>query len=74
MSPRLIVASFLLLLSTTGSSHAYLDPGTGSLLLQSTIAVAAAAAASIGLYWSRAKLFVSRLLGRSAPDKQSTDE
>jgi uncharacterized membrane protein SpoIIM required for sporulation len=53
-----------LLLSLLGSvillssdAHAYLDPGTGSLLLQGLLAAIAVAAAAAGLYWNRILLF-----------------
>lgn len=34
-------------------AHAYLDPGTGSLIVQSTIAGVAAVAYAVRLYWRR---------------------
>jgi hypothetical protein len=55
-----------LLLATTGPSWAYLDPGTGSLLLQSAIAAVAAVGATAGLYWARLKglIFKARKPGK----------
>lgn len=54
MFERLLVAASLLLISTQ-SAFAYLDPGTGSLVLQMLIAGALTAAASIRIFWARIK-------------------
>ena len=51
--------SFAALLMATRDAHAYLDPGTGSLLLQGLIAGIAAASVVLGGYWSRVKAFFS---------------
>ena len=45
------------LLAFSASAHAYLDPGTGSILVQSLLAGRAGAAAVISLYWQRVKRF-----------------
>ena len=48
----------------------YLDPGSGSYLLQLLIAAALGALIALRLYWKRVKGFVSRLLGRRAQGDQ----
>lgn len=40
-------------------SHAYLDPGTGSIILQSILAGVAVAMGVVRLYWYRLKSFFS---------------
>jgi hypothetical protein len=45
---------------------AYLDPGTGSMLLQGLIAVIAASVAAVGMYWRVLRDFVRRLTGRTS--------
>ena len=45
----------------TSPAHAYLDPGTGSIILQGLLAGIAAAMAAAGLYWARLKSFFSSL-------------
>jgi len=47
----------LLLLSPT-SAHAYLDPGTGSYVVQMLIAGILGAAFAVKMYWIRIKRFV----------------
>ena len=44
-----------------GAAYAYLDPGTGSLIIQSVIGAIAGAAAVVGIYWGKMKAFVLRL-------------
>lgn len=46
-----------LLLALPGEAAAYIDPGTGSLILQGLIASLAAAAVAIRAYWYRLKAF-----------------
>lgn len=62
MSRTAIFAIYLALatLGFPGTSHAYLDPGTGSILLQAAVGSIAAGAAVIGLYWQRVKSFFSK--------------
>jgi hypothetical protein len=55
---RLIVAALLVLLMT-GTAHAYIDPGTGSYLLQILIASLLGAAFALKIYWARIKNFLS---------------
>lgn len=43
-------------------SHAYLDPGTGSIILQSLLASIAVALGAIRMYWQQCKAFVLRLM------------
>ena len=50
----------------SAAAHAYLDPGTGSILVQSLLAGIAGAAAVVSLYWQRIKAFVNRR--KQSPD------
>jgi hypothetical protein len=43
-----------------GDAHAYLDPGSGSMMLQALMAGLIAGLAVIRMYWDRLKAFVSR--------------
>jgi len=55
-----LIQFFTLVAISIQSSHAYLDPGTGSILIQSLIAATAAAAIVIKTYWYRIKGFFSK--------------
>jgi len=58
LSAALLVA--LLLLVPAPPAEAYLDPGTGSIVLQAIIAAIAAAAVALRLYWTRLKALFGR--------------
>ena len=54
-----IMLVLILLVAFPHQAYAYLDPGTGVMIIQGTIAAIAAAGAALGLYWKRIKsLFV----------------
>lgn len=49
----LLVAMVVLVSSADGTLHAYLDPGTGSIVIQAVIAGVVGALAAVRLYWHR---------------------
>jgi len=51
----MITASFVLI--SPGAAFAYLDPGTGSMILQGILGGLAAIAVAGKIYWSRLKSF-----------------
>jgi hypothetical protein len=53
-------AAFLFLLMPAWPAAAYLDPGTGSLILQSIIGALAGAMVAVHVYWRRIKSFLTR--------------
>ncbi len=55
------------------SVYAYIDPGTGSMLIQAFIAIVAGVSVSIGIFWRRLKSFFSRLSGRSTHERNNSD-
>jgi hypothetical protein len=59
-----LVTLFALLLSRP--AHAYLDPGTGSMLVQALLAALAAASAVVAASWGRIRRFFSGG-GKEAP-------
>jgi hypothetical protein len=59
---RLIAVTLLLLVSSP--AYAYLDPGTGSMLVQGLLAALAVASAAVAAFWTRLRLFFS---GRRRP-------
>jgi hypothetical protein len=48
------------LISYTSPVYAYLDPGTGSLLLQGLIGGMAVAMSFLSIYWQKVKAFFSK--------------
>ena len=51
----------------------YLDPGSGSYMLQLLIAGALGALFALRLYWSRVREFFSNIFRRSQEDKNRED-
>ena len=69
--PQINIIGILLLLisvsiAASTPAHAYIDPGTGSLIIQSVIGAIAAIGVTMKLYWHKLKLLFS---GRSAQSK-----
>lgn len=60
----------LLGVALTSPSYAYLDPGTGSIILQSILAGIAVAMGLLRFYWHQFKAFFANLMG-SSPEGQS---
>ena len=58
------LAALCVLLLSASPASAYLDPGTGSMLVQAVIAAVAAASVSIGVFRRRIRSFFGRLFGR----------
>jgi hypothetical protein len=58
------ITGLYVLLLFANPAHAYIDPGTGSMLVQAAIAVVAAASVSIGVFRHRLRSFLSRIFGR----------
>jgi hypothetical protein len=58
--PLAVTLFALVTLLYASPALAYLDPGTGSILLQGVIAVIAAGAVALKLYWRRLKSVFGR--------------
>jgi hypothetical protein len=58
-----------LLLLVPSLAHAYLDPGTGSYVLQLLIGTVLGGLFAIGLFWRRVGATVRRLFKRSRNDE-----
>ena len=50
----------LFLISTSLPAYGYIDPGTGSLIIQGVIGAIAAIGVTLKLYWHKLKLFFVR--------------
>jgi hypothetical protein len=72
-----VIAAWLAvqLAGCSAAAHAYLDPGTGSILVQSLLAGIAGAVAVISLYWQRVKaFFVNLRKSRDTPSSASSPD
>ena len=59
LKEKLLIAFIILALWAT-PAYAYLDPGTGSILLQGLLAGIATLITTLSLYWRRIKAFFSK--------------
>lgn len=65
--PFLLVAAWAMIFPA--DAWAYLDPGTGSLIVQSLIALLAAIGYGLRLYWSRIRLWFKGSTDDSHPQR-----
>jgi len=61
----------ILLLSAFTSAHAYLDPGTGSMMLQVILGGIAAVGVAIKLYWHKLRIAIG--LGKKDESEEESD-
>ena len=59
MKNKIIIFLFFFILTT--KAHAYLDPGTGSIILQAIIGAFAAFFTSIYIFWNKVKNFYKKI-------------
>ena len=69
-----LLSLFLGCTALAAPSHAYLDPGTGSIILQSILAGIAVAMGVLRLYWYRLKAFFSGKSAKSESKESDTAE
>ena len=74
LSFKSFVAVFTLGMVFSSNAYAYLDPGTGSLILQAIIGTVAAVAATAGVYWHKFKSFFSKNDNSSSDDQDKNNE
>jgi hypothetical protein len=70
LNRELAVLGFLLLfvIGFPASANAYIDPGTGSYIFQTIIAVVIGASFTIKLYWNKIKTFLTSLFSKGTTD------
>lgn len=61
---KAVVLAVLLLFVCAQDAHAYIDPGSGSYILQLVIAGLLGAGVAVRIYWKRIKATVLRSLSR----------
>ena len=61
---KIIFQSFLIYIVSTNNVFAYLDPGTGSIILQAILGAIAAGFSYCVFYWNKVKNFFLRVFKR----------
>ena len=64
-----IIAIFLIVTN----AYAYLDPGTGSFILQAIIGFLAASVTAISIYWSKFKSLISKIFNKREREKDKSN-
>jgi hypothetical protein len=67
----LLAVSFLVF--TQGEAHAYLDPGTGSVLFQVLAGAVLASLFAVKMFWYRIKVFVTATIQRRKAEHPDGD-
>jgi len=67
---KLLYLIIIYLLCSVSKAHAYLDPGTGSIILQAILGFVAAAAATVSIYWEKFKSIINKVLKRDTKDNK----
>jgi hypothetical protein len=70
MLPATLVVPALLYLPLHRVVDAYIDPGTGSIVIQAVIGAFAAALVAIGMFWKQIKAFLGNLFSRSKKSEE----
>ena len=63
MKSKIII--FLSFFFLTTNAHAYLDPGTGSIILQAIVGAFAAFFTSIYIFWNKVKNFCKNIFNKN---------
>lgn len=73
-SPKMLFAAALSFIATSLPAHAYLDPGTGSLIVQSLVGGLLAASTFAAVYMNKILKVFRRITGRQHPGDKDLSE
>ena len=68
---HLFIFTLVVYLLTISKSLAYIDPGTGSIILQAILGLIAAAIAAISFYWNKFKLLIMKLFKKEKKSEKN---
>ena len=70
-----IISKITFLLSLlTSPAYAYLDPGTGNIIIQAILAFIATTITTLSFYWTKVKIFLSKLFKKNKGDEKENSE
>lgn len=64
-----ILIYLLCLIAMPSKAFAYLDPGTGSIILQAILGFIAASIATISIYWTKFKTIIYKIFNKKKYEK-----
>ena len=70
MNKKFSLIYILTLIFFPTKAFAYLDPGTGSIILQAILGFIAASITTISIYWTKFKSLISKLFNKKEKNKK----
>ena len=67
---KIIILLIFLSIFYQSNAHAYLDPGTGSFILQLIVGLIASIGATAAFYWRKIKLFLKKIFKKKEEKKR----
>jgi len=72
---KIVILILTYLFCITSNANAYLDPGTGSIILSAIMAFIAGAAVTFSLWWMNLKIFIKKVFRLDKKNiNKNTDE
>ena len=68
---KILILNIIAIFLVVTNAYAYLDPGTGSFILQAIIGFLAALSAGFLYYWTKVKNFFLKLFKKNNNDEKS---
>ena len=66
--------TIFLIFTVSTNAYAYLDPGTGSSILQIILAFFAGIGAFLSLYWNKLKFLIRKIFNKSSASKEEKNQ
>ena len=73
MQFKFLIISLAFLL-TPNLAHAYIDPGTGSLILQGIIGFIALGITSVTIFWNKIKIFLRKIFKNKSSENNNNEK
>ena len=67
---KVVIVTLILLSWSIRKAHAYIDPGTGSYILQIVIGGVLGAAFALKVYWKKVKFYFTNLLSKQTKNDE----
>ena len=68
---KYVLNTIILFFFLNSNAYAYLDPGSGSIILQAILGFIAASLATISFYWSKLKTFIYKLFKKNKKSERN---
>ncbi len=65
MNKKILLLVIIFKIIFINNAYAYLDPGSGSIILQAILGFIAAGIASVSFYWTKFKNFLSKMFKKN---------